>query len=552
MKPITKSPSYLIRNPHSYCFRLVVPPDLQRLVGKTELRYSLKTGYLGRAKNKARFLAGQVQFIFNSLRKGDSVLSTLSNDQIQGLVHQYVKHAIESWDKVPSEDDPHRPFNDANSFRDYIAFLDDIRNDLITSLNLGDFSMLEESIENMLQDNSLLDIEKDSQEYRKLCAEIHKAQIQLMPMQQKHLMCDFSYKEDLPKQFPDVFPKPVDDAPGVKEQTSEKLAAVVDAYWKEKSDDWRPRSKVQYKGIEGWLLETLGNDTLIHTVGYQTGREVKELLMSKKNQRGEPLSKSRVTLYINHISAIWNWAKKNYRDQVEINPFEGLQPSDKKKRADELRDAFTGDDLQKIFVSSKEFGQDRWGRAHHPHFFYIPLIALYTGCRLEEICQLYVEDVQQFGHVWCLDINESRPDQSVKKGERRIVPLHPFIWKEIDFIGYIKNLKDQKGRVFPELKRINNRYGHSFGQWFGRLKKRNGITGNKSFHSFRHTVVTTLFEKDVPDNQISMLVGHITSGQTGGRYGKRFKPKMLFEKAVNKLEYGIDLTHLKKSKFVPG
>jgi hypothetical protein len=65
---------------------MVVPKDLQKLVGKKEMRYSLKTGYLGVVKNKARFLAGQVQLIFNSLRRGDSVLSKLSDDKIQGLV----------------------------------------------------------------------------------------------------------------------------------------------------------------------------------------------------------------------------------------------------------------------------------------------------------------------------------------------------------------------------------------------------------------------------------------------------------------------------------
>jgi hypothetical protein len=68
MKTITKSPSHLICNPYSYCFRMAVPAKLQILVGKKELRYSLKEGYLGVAKNKARFVAGQVQLIFNSLR----------------------------------------------------------------------------------------------------------------------------------------------------------------------------------------------------------------------------------------------------------------------------------------------------------------------------------------------------------------------------------------------------------------------------------------------------------------------------------------------------
>jgi integrase len=208
-------------------------------------------------------------------------------------------------------------------------------------------------------------------------------------------------------------------------------------------------------------------------------------------------------------------------------------------------------DLKKLFVKSKEYGQDKWGRSVHSHFFWIPLIALFSGCRLEEICQLYIEDVQKLEDVWCLDINEDKPDKSVKKGERRIVPLHPFICVELNFIEYVKSLKDQEGRVFPELKRINDRYGHSYGQWFGRFKKRNGIIGKKTFHSFRHTVITTLLEKDIPDHQISQLVGHITSGQTTSRYGKRFKPKVLFDKTIKKLNYDIDLSHLNNSKWIP-
>ena len=50
------SPSYLIRNRYSYCFRLHVPADLQVYIGKKELRYSLRTGYLSEAKFKIPFL----------------------------------------------------------------------------------------------------------------------------------------------------------------------------------------------------------------------------------------------------------------------------------------------------------------------------------------------------------------------------------------------------------------------------------------------------------------------------------------------------------------
>ena len=41
-----------------------VPSDLQEIIGKRELRYSLKTGYIGQAKHKAHYLASQVHIMF--------------------------------------------------------------------------------------------------------------------------------------------------------------------------------------------------------------------------------------------------------------------------------------------------------------------------------------------------------------------------------------------------------------------------------------------------------------------------------------------------------
>ena len=65
-----RSPNYLVHNSHSFCFRMRVPEDLRRYFGKKELKYSLKTGYIRTAKNKARYLAGFIQVIFERLRSG--------------------------------------------------------------------------------------------------------------------------------------------------------------------------------------------------------------------------------------------------------------------------------------------------------------------------------------------------------------------------------------------------------------------------------------------------------------------------------------------------
>jgi hypothetical protein len=94
MKSTTGSPSYLIRNDYSYYFRIRVPTDMQRYVGRKELSYSLKTGYVGIAKHKARLLAALVQQLFRNIRNGDRTLNELSEDKIQELKIQYIKKSL--------------------------------------------------------------------------------------------------------------------------------------------------------------------------------------------------------------------------------------------------------------------------------------------------------------------------------------------------------------------------------------------------------------------------------------------------------------------------
>jgi hypothetical protein len=92
------SPSYLVRNHYSYCFRLHVPADLQVYVGKKELRYSLRTGYLSEAKFKARFNAAGVQLLFRRLMELRSMI--LKNDQIKEFAKAYLEQQLQ---KLPSE-----------------------------------------------------------------------------------------------------------------------------------------------------------------------------------------------------------------------------------------------------------------------------------------------------------------------------------------------------------------------------------------------------------------------------------------------------------------
>ncbi len=102
MRPSHRSPSYIIRNPFLYCFRMAVPRDLQKFVGKTEMRYSLGTGYVGLAKSKARLLAGQVQEFFRRLREIIN-LDELIDEQIVDLVNLYWRNFVDGLEKIRVE-----------------------------------------------------------------------------------------------------------------------------------------------------------------------------------------------------------------------------------------------------------------------------------------------------------------------------------------------------------------------------------------------------------------------------------------------------------------
>jgi hypothetical protein len=192
MKPISKSPSYLIRNPHSYCFRLIVPKDLIKFVGKTELRYSLRTGYIGVAKQKARYLAGQIQYLFQYLREGDLAVSGLSDKKIQQMVNRYIKDRIDNLERCYL-DSNRQPFKSAHDFRVHVDCLDFYKESTVELLGVGDYRPVEKRVADLLKDQGIDQIEKDSESYIKLCREIYRADLKLLDVEKRHLQGDYSY-----------------------------------------------------------------------------------------------------------------------------------------------------------------------------------------------------------------------------------------------------------------------------------------------------------------------------------------------------------------------
>jgi hypothetical protein len=178
MSIASRSPSYLARNAYSYYFRINVPRDLRPFIAKRELRHTLKTGYIGQAKHRARYLASQVHIMFGYLRSNHPMVSKLSKDQIQALVKQYIRDKYAYIDQMFDTEDFRREFksfevdksDNRTEAKDAALevmivnreiFVDRCRSDLIE----GDFKALNDEIINFLQTNGVDTVDMDSREF---------------------------------------------------------------------------------------------------------------------------------------------------------------------------------------------------------------------------------------------------------------------------------------------------------------------------------------------------------------------------------------------------
>ncbi len=239
-------------------------------------------------------------------------------------------------------------------------------------------------------------------------------------------------------------------------------------------------------------------------------------LALKKHEK--TLSRSTFNKYIGYLSSFNNWLIK--RGHADKNFFQGLNMK-KTKQSHEERSPFTPQEIEKIFTTSDDFsGSKRW----------LPRLAFYTGCRLNELCQLYKDDVVESDGIWCLNITDGRGDQHLKNlSSKRKIPLHPAIRGE--FLQYVEKVSGD--RIFPELTfTTGSNYGGSASKWFTRFRKSIEIEGK--FHSFRHTFASLLQEQTVEPKVIAALLGHSDSSETS-RYTGTYSVSILLD-AVCKLK----------------
>lgn len=155
--------------------------------------------------------------------------------------------------------------------------------------------------------------------------------------------------------------------------------------------------------------------------------------------------------------------------------------------------------------------------------YWLPLLALYSGARLNELAPMCVEDVQldpSSGVRFMTVIEDEEAGRGVKT-DTSMRAFHPELVR-IGFMEFVDQLRATSGqsvRLFPALTRgSKGGFGEAWSKWFGGHKRRLGID-NKIFHSFRHGFKDALRAAGVNEDVNDALTGHGGGNTVARRYG---------------------------------
>ncbi|MCL2887661.1 MAG: phage integrase SAM-like domain-containing protein [Betaproteobacteria bacterium] len=305
------------------------------------------------------------------------------------------------------------------------------------------------------------------------------------------------------------------------EKSGERRATTLEAYWKILESfagfvDWMPLGQIRRKYLLAFRDHLLDRGLSMTTVANRLG-------MLKSFFR---------------VAVDYECLPENPAERIAL-------PRRPRVKA---RVAFAAEDLNRLFrspVYTEAFRPLGGGREAA---YWLPLLALFTGARIEELAQLKVADIRHapgLGHYF--DIHDGDNGQLKNLASKRRIPLHHELLA-CGFLDYAKSAR--RPFLFPDLK-LNPRgkRGGYFSNFFsGYLRRKIGITDRrKVFHSFRHTFKDTCRAVGIDEEVHDALTGHSRPGASRGYGNEHFPLAPLFEAIRQFSIEALEIGHLHRS-----
>lgn len=235
-----------------------------------------------------------------------------------------------------------------------------------------------------------------------------EAREQVIPLEHKVLRCFRLLRSGLlaDDQVTDLILELGPSKTKEKKPVAFKLSDMISRYVDHHEKAWAPKTKLENKGSFKLIQEILG-DMELKVINKQVvldfrktlislpanmyklypGRTIKQILSM---QSITPMSTTSANKHLTRLSSLLKYAVQEGR--MLVNYAEGMQVQDK-RRSDEVRKSYSSEDLKRIIAHIPMLGDQ-------PERYWVPILGMFSGMRLDEICQLYVDDIRQVDGVW--------------------------------------------------------------------------------------------------------------------------------------------------------
>ena len=244
-------------------------------------------------------------------------------------------------------------------------------------------------------------------------------------------------------------------------------------------------------------VATIGTDDVARFLGVSTSQGLDPTTLEKRIS-----SLQTVLLFAQSLAYF-----PNDRQLPTARVLQQMKRQPKKRRR---RLPFELQDLRLIFSEDRYF----YRNCRFPHWFWLPILGLFTGARIEELCQLRLSDICRDAEsgIWYFDFNEHAGKTLKNEASIRRVPVNDTLI-DLGLLRYRDAIAEEgfdDDNLFPYLS--TTKYGQrsdSSSKHFMRYLREIGITDRrKVFHSFRHTVGTSLRTAGVSAEIRHRLLGH--------------------------------------------
>ncbi|WP_250476794.1 site-specific integrase [Caballeronia sp. INML1] len=338
------------------------------------------------------------------------------------------------------------------------------------------------------------------------------------------------------------YPTPAAPRPAIAASTEDRTLRTLVALWQEERKPDTRTASAYARAAE--RFRSLVGDIPVPAIRKADVVAFKDKLVAEGH------SKITTRSSLSQLSTLLTFAMG--RAWVENNAADGVTVTDKGKvSAKASRPPFDLATLNRLFSSKIYTEGFRAANLAGEAQFWLPLLGLYTGARIEELCQLRPSDIYEeeyrdangnAGKAWVLRITADEDEGlGVKNaGSVRRIPIHP----ELIRLGFVEYCQQQTGsRIFPLLRK--DKHGLESTAWSKAWMRdyfrkfcaptSDGIV----FHSFRHTFKDVCRQLGISKELADAIQGHTDSSASGG-YGGLLYPLAPLVKAMSKYAvYGL-------------